>query len=73
MYKFKKQVFDSVGSEVETLNFTVPSNSVSTVIRILQSEGYEVVENDYFFKSLSKVILHDDDNRSYSRYSIFLI
>lgn len=72
MYKFKKQVFDSVGSEVETLNFTVPSNSVSTVIRILQSEGYDVVENDYFFKSLSKVTSHED-NRTYSRYSIFLI
>lgn len=72
MYKFKKQVFDSIGAEVSTENFTVPSNSVSTVIRILQSEGYEVVENDYFFKSLSKVTFHEDD-RTYSRYSIFLI
>ena len=72
MYKFKKQVFDSIGAEVETQNFTVPSNSVSTVIRILQSEGYEVVENDYFFKSLSNVTFHED-NRTYSRYSIFLI
>ena len=71
-YQVRKQVFNSKGYCIETSFFDVPCASVDEVLRILQSEGYTVFENEPCFKMLSN-ITGTRGNRTYSRYQFRLV